>query len=79
MCGALVVQTLCNFQAIHGVGPIEVLSHPFGFVALNRTDAVPNQGGDKVVRAQGLDFVDAFLDVVFTKVSLPTGCDFGHI
>jgi len=77
MGGALVAEALRDFEAVYGVGPVKVLGHEFGFVALHGADAVPHQRGLAVL--QGDDFVYAFLDVVFAKVPLAAGGDLAHI
>ena len=77
MRGALVVQALRDFEAVYRVCPVEVLGHEFGFVALDGADAMPHQCGLAVMQRD--DFVYAFLDVVFAKVSLAAGRDLAHI
>ena len=77
MWGALVAQTLRNFEAVYRVRPVKVLGHGFGFVALDRANAVPHQGVS--VDLQSGDFVYPFLDVVFPKIALTTGRHLTHI
>ena len=57
--------------------PIKVFGHEFCFVALDGADAVPNKWVTTAL--QRCDFVYAFLDVVFAKVSLAAGRDLAHI
>jgi twitching motility protein PilT len=73
----LVVQALGDFEAIDGVRPIEIFGHEFGFVALNRPNAMPHQGLSAAL--QSGDFVYAFLNVVLSKIALPAGSDLAHI
>jgi hypothetical protein len=73
----LVAQALSNFETVYRVRPIKVVGHEFGFVALDGADAVPHQWVTTAL--QRGDFVDAFLDVVFAKVTLAAGSDLAHI
>jgi hypothetical protein len=73
----LVIQALRNFEAIHRVRPVEILGHEFGFVALYGADAVPDQRAMKALQRH--DFVNAFLDVVFAKVTLTASGHATHI
>ena len=77
MRGALVVQALRDFEAVYRVHPVKVLGDEFGFVALDGANAVPHQW--VVTALQCGNFVDTFLDVVFAKVTLPTGRHLAHI
>ena len=66
---ALLAEALGGFESVQCVDPVKMLGHQPCFVALNRADAVPLDGQ---VTQLG-DFLNRFLNVVFTKRGLSGG------
>ena len=84
---ALLAQALGDFQAVHRLRPVKMLSHPPRLVALDGADAVPFQrrrngtgahGFIGLPAAQGVDFFDALGNVVLAKSTLPGLHGFDH-
>src|SRR5471032_1767847 len=72
--GTLFGQTLCDFQTVHGVHPVEVLGDSASLVRLNGADEVPDQGQV----GQFELFAQCFLQVVLAEIAQPGGIRFAH-
>ena len=66
MFRSLCRQTFCNFQTVDAMHPGKVLGHPFCFVALDRTDAMPLERQ----LCQSGNLVNGFLNVILAKRQL---------
>lgn len=66
---ALRRQALREFESIHRMDPVKALCNQSGFIALERADEMP--GKRAAMCRQGLDFLQALLDIILAEVLLP--------